>query len=266
MRYSNLIVVRGAGDLATGVIQKLYRAGFHVVALEVENPTTIRTNVALSSAVYDGECTVEDITARLIDNIEQLDRCYKEGRVPVVVDPNCNIINKLNPDCVVDAIIAKKATGTNMSMAPITIALGPGFEAGKDVNAVIETMRGHNLGRLILDGKAIPNTGVPGEIGGKSAQRVIHAPDRGEVVPYYKVGQKIEKGETLLKVGGACMTAPFTGLVRGIIRNGMVVTKGMKIADIDPRLDVDWNTISDKARCLGGAVLEAYLYLKRRIK
>jgi xanthine dehydrogenase accessory factor len=168
----------------------------------------------------------------------------------------------LKPAAVIDAIMAKRNLGTHMGLAPITIGLGPGFYAGKDVNAVIETMRGHNLGRLILNGGAAPNTGQPGEIGGKSAQRVIHAPAAGKIKHIRRIGDIVEAGETIFEISGEPVSAPFKGLLRGLIHEGLDVPKGMKVADIDPRLDVDWRTISDKARCLGGAALEAYFYLK----
>lgn len=265
MKNNDLVIVRGGGDLATGVIQKFYRAGVPLLVLEIPKPTTIRTNVSLSTAIYDGISQVEDVVCKRIDNASDWKSCYNNGQVPILVDTSGDSIRDLKPVCVVDAIIAKKNMGTNMSMAPITIALGPGFYSGKDVNAVIETMRGHNLGRLIFDGAAMPNTGVPGEIGGKSAQRVIHAANSGEVTPHFKIGQIVKENECVLTVGGTQMYAPFTGLLRGMIREGMNVPKGMKIADIDPRVDTNWHTISDKARCLGGSALEAYFYLKRKL-
>ena len=266
MRHNDLVIIRGGGDLATGVAQKFYRSGIPVLILETAKPTTIRTNVALSSAVYDGATTVEDMDAVKISNPEEWKQCFDEGKIPVLVDENCESVDILKPICVVDAIISKIGTDTSTKMAPITIAMGPGFEAGKNVDAVIETMRGHDLGRLILKGKAMDDTGVPGEVGGQSLKRVVHAPNEGKVIPYLHIGDVAKRGEPILKVGNTEVAAPFMGLIRGMIRDGILVSDGMKIADIDPRIDVDYTSISDKARCLGGAVLEAYFYLKRSIK
>lgn len=255
------IIIRGGGDLATGVIQKFYRSGFNALVLEVEKPTAIRRTVALSDAVYHDESAVEDMCCRHITDLSQVTECYQAGLIPLIVDPNGHSIEILKPPAVIDAILAKKNLGTHRAMSPITIALGPGFTAGEDVDAVIETVRGHNLGRLILDGTALPNTGIPGEIGGKSAERVIHAPASGKVRLHHDIGDIVEKDEAILEVGGEEARSPFTGLLRGLIHEGLEVPKGMKVADVDPRTDVDWHTISDKARCLGGAALEAYFYL-----
>ena len=259
------IVVRGGGDIATGAIQKLHRAGFSVLVLESERPTAIRRNVALCEAVMAGAAQVEDITARRVWDEAGMETCVASGEVPVVVDPQGRWIERLRPVCVVDGILAKRnVAGTRMDMADVVIGLGPGFVAGEDVHAVIETMRGHDLGRLILSGSALPNTGVPGEIGGKSAERVVHAPCDGLVSSDYRLGDVVQKGEAVLHVGDRPCFAPFTGLLRGLIAPEIVVRRGMKIGDIDPRTDVDWRTISDKARCIGGAVLEAYFYLGKR--
>lgn len=264
LKVRNFIIVRGAGDLATGVMQKLHRAGLKLLALETERPTAIRRTVALSEAVYNGTAKVEDVFCRKIENINDLNNCHKANEVPLMVDPYGNLIRLLSPLAVIDVILAKRNLGTQRTMAPITIALGPGFTAGEDADAVIETMRGHNLGRLILKGQAIPNTGIPGEIGGQAAKRVIHAPQSGKVRLICEIGCVLKKSTPVLAVGSSIVAAPFDGLVRGLIPNGMQVTKGMKIGDIDPRCDVNIYTISDKARCLGGAVLEAYFYLLNR--
>lgn len=257
------VVVRGGGDLATGVIQKLYRAGLPTLVLETSAPLAIRRSVALCEAVYTGHAQVEDVHAQLIETPGQARQCLQSGAVPLLVDAQAHCLTQLPVAAVVDAILAKRNLGTNLTMAPVTVALGPGFTAGKDVHAVIETMRGHNLGRLILQGSAAPNTGVPGEIGGQSAKRVLHAPCAGVIVHFKNIGEVVRQGEVLFTVGGQLVVAPFTGLLRGLIRQGHTVPKGMKCADVDPRMDTDWHTISDKARCLGGAVLEAYLYLRR---
>jgi xanthine dehydrogenase accessory factor len=258
---SKKIVVRGGGDLATGVIQKFFRAGFPVVILETSAPTAIRRSVALCEAVYDGLARVEDMNCRRVSSFDELDDCWKAGEIPLLIDPLGETIGQICPSAVIDAILAKRNLGTHRGMAPVTIALGPGFSAGEDVDVVIETMRGHDLGRLIFKGSAAPNTGIPGEIGGKSGQRVIHTPASGTVIHKKQIGDIVQGGEVIFTVGGTEARAPFTGLLRGLIRGGLEVPQGMKAADIDPRTDVDWHTISDKARCLGGAALEACFFL-----
>jgi len=258
---SQKIVVRGGGDLATGVVQKFFRAGFPVVILETAAPTAIRRSVALCEAVYDGFAQVEDMSCRRVSGLNELEGCWQQGAIPLLIDPLGETIGQIQASAVIDAILAKRNLGTRRGMAPVTIALGPGFCAGEDADVVIETMRGHDLGRLIFKGSAMANTGIPGEIGGKSGQRVIHAPVAGNVIHKKQIGDVVESGEVLFTIEGTEARAPFTGLLRGLIREGLAVPKGMKVADIDPRTDVDWRTISDKARCLGGAALEGYLYL-----
>ncbi len=260
----NIILIRGGGDLATGVIQKFYRSGYNVVVTEVKEPTTIRRTVALSQAIYDKIVIVEDMTARAVEDINQIKSCFNNNEIPVIIDPHCHCLNEIVPLAVIDVIIAKRNLGTSKTMSNITIALGPGFTAGEDVDCVIETMRGHDLGRLIFNGKAMENTGIPGEIGGKSNERVIHAPTSGVFTPLCKIGDVVIEGQAILRVADIEVVAPFTGLLRGMLQQGITVKKGMKIADIDPRTDVDYNTISDKARCLGGSALEAFLYLSRK--
>jgi xanthine dehydrogenase accessory factor len=274
MKTNGIIVVRGGGDIATGIVQKFHRSGFRLLVLETEKPSAIRRSVSLCQAVYSGYTEVEDISCRLIDSLADLDACYARNEVPVLVDPEGKSIIELKPAALIDAILAKRNMGTHRDMAPVTIGIGPGFCAPQNVSAVIETMRGHDLGRLILKGQALPNTGIPGDVGGKSSQRVIYAPSAGKVTHIRQIGDKVEAGEAICRISSivkACeessdiiVTAPFKGLLRGLISEGLEVPKGLKIADIDPRLDVDCNTISDKARCIGGAALEAYLFLTDR--
>lgn len=264
----DIICVRGAGDLATGVIQKLVRVGLRVFALEIEKPTAIRRQIACSTALTNSDKTmeVEDIKARCVEmNQGAIEACWEEGIVPIIVDPEGRSISLMHPICVVDAILAKRNLGTHRGLAPITIGMGPGFSAPEDVDCVIETMRGHRLGRLITQGEPLQNTGTPGDVGGQSKKRVIHAVDAGTVIHKCEIGDFLQMGDPILEVGGQIMTAPFAGVIRGLITAGMEVPKGMKIADIDPRnLDEESVfSISDKARNLGGAVLEAYLYMKR---
>ena len=262
----NIIVIRGGGDLATGVFQKFHRGGLKVVILEAEKPTAIRRAVSLCEAVYDGHATVEDLSCLLITSVSDIENCHKQGKIPLMIDPSGESILRLKPAAVIDAIMAKRGTGTHKGMAPVTIALGPGFCAGEDVHAVIETKRGHDLGRLVLCGRALPDTGIPGDIKGKSAGRVMRALAAGEVRHFRKIGDILEAGQAVCEISGTVVTAPFNGLLRGLIREGLHVPEGMKIADIDPRVDVDWRTISDKARCIGGAALEAFFYLSNGMK
>ena len=251
MKKSDLIIVRGAGDLATGTIHRLKKSGFHLLVLETDHPAAIRRQVALSEAVYSGSTCVENVEAVRIESVEQMRQVWEEGKVPVLVDPKGESIRLLKPKVVVDAILAKKNLGTTKDMAPLTIGLGPGFCAGADVDAVIETKRGHNLGRIIRQGSAYPNTGIPGIIGGYGAERVIHAPAAGRMKNRSKIGDIVEDGSTEV-------SATIDGLLRGLIRDDYPVTKGFKIADIDPRKEELANcfTISDKARCIAGSVLE----------
>ncbi|MCL2851563.1 MAG: selenium-dependent molybdenum cofactor biosynthesis protein YqeB [Defluviitaleaceae bacterium] len=258
---SRTVVVRGGGDIATGVVQKLQHTGFHPVVLESAAPTAIRRSVALSQAVYDGAVTVEDIRARLITEVSELPGCFAQGVVPVLVDEYADSVSKIGPVALVDAIIAKRNLGTHRGMAPVTIGLGPGFTAGEDVDIAVETMRGHNLGRLLYSGAPTPNTGVPGEVGGVASLRVIHSPAGGRLCAIRGIGEAVDFGATLAYVGSVPVIAPISGLLRGMIRDGLFVRKGQKIADIDPRAAErdNWRTISDKSRAVGGAVLEALL-------
>ena len=259
---SPLVIVRGAGDISTGTIHRLFKAGFDVLVLEAERPSAIRRRVAFSEAVYDGAATVEGVTAVRIDGPEHAGEALARGQVPLLVDPAGESIRRLRPAAVVDAILAKRNLGTSMDMAPLTVALGPGFEAGRDVGYVIETMRGHDLGRIITSGCAAPNTGVPGVIGGYGIERVIHAPAAGVFRMRRDIGSVVEAGEAVGFVetpeGPIPVQAKIAGLLRGILRDGYSVPKGFKLADVDPRLDQLKNcaTISDKARCIAGSVLE----------
>lgn len=264
----DLIIVRGGGDLATGSVYKLKKSGFPVLILEVETPSAIRRNVAFCEAVYQGTQTVEDMTCYLAESIEQAQQFLKEGKLTVLVDPTGASIPKLKPIAVVDAILAKKNLGTNKEMAPITVALGPGFTAGEDVDAVVETKRGHHLGRVLWEGSTAPNTGVPGIIGGFGKERVIHCPAKGILRNVKKITDTVSKGEVIAVVetedGIVPVEATLDGILRGLIRDGYPVKPGFKMADIDPRLDELENcfTISDKARCIAGGVLEAILQRK----
>ena len=264
----DLIVVRGGGDLATGTIYKLRKCGFPVLVLETGAPSAIRRNVAFSEAVYQGSQQVEDMTCRLANSLEQARQWLDENQLVLLVDPAGEAIARLKPMAVVDAILAKKNLGTHREMAPITVALGPGFTAGVDVDAVVETKRGHNLGRVLWQGTAAPNTGIPGVIAGYGKERVIHSPAEGILRNVCKITDAVRRGQVIAAVETAAGTVPveatLDGLLRGLIRDGYPVTKGFKIADIDPRVEEYQNcfTISDKARCIAGGVLEAIIQLK----
>ena len=259
----DLIIVRGGGDIATGTIAKLYQSGFRVLVLEIENPSAIRRKVAFCDAVFEGKTVIEGMTCILAKNQEELPGIWEKNQIPLMIDPDGKMIKELKPAAVIDGILAKKNMGTNRQMAPITIALGPGFSAPEDVCAVIETKRGHQLGKVIYEGSAIANTGIPGIIGGCGKERVIHAPAAGIIENIHEIGDLVEKGEVIARIGEIKVYASLTGVLRGIIRNGYPVTKGFKIADIDPRKEEQKNcfTISDKSRSVGGGALEALLHL-----
>ena len=264
----NLIIVRGGGDLATGTIYKLHQCGFPVLVLEIANPSAIRRNVSFSEAVYQRAQTVEGLTCTLASSIPEAEALLKAGKLTMLIDPAGESIAYFHPLAVVDAILAKENLGTRRHMAPITVALGPGFTAGADVDAVVESKRGHNLGKVFYSGTAAPNTGIPGIIGGYGKERVIHSPAAGVLRNAAKITDTVEKGQIIAYVetenGKVPVNATLTGLLRGLIRDGYPVPKGFKIADIDPRLDELGNcfTISDKARCIAGGVLEAVLHLR----
>ena len=303
-----LIICRGAGDLATGIIHRLHRAGHRVIALETDYPAAIRRQVSFCEAVYDGSAAVEGVTARLVPALADaetdtetysgendtpaahivsekwdssaIEAVLEAGEVPLLIDPKGESIALLKPDVVVDAIIAKKNLGTTIDMAPLVIGVGPGFTAGQDVHLVIESMRGHNLARIITDGMAQPNTGVPGNIAGFTSERVIHAPAAGYIYDVRKIGDIVQKGDEIARIypdKGSYdnklseyvpVNATITGIIRGLIREGYYFKEGFKIADIDPREGELSNcfTISDKARSIAGSVLEAVSAFEHGVK
>lgn len=266
----SLVLVRGGGDLASGTIHKLYTSGFPVLVLETEKPSAIRRNVAFSEAVYQGRHTIEGVTCYLAKDLKEAKEFLQKGRLTMLVDPSCSCLEEMKPQVVVDAILAKKNLGTRRSMAPVTIGLGPGFSAGEDVDAVIETMRGHTLGKVIYDGAALPNTGIPGKIAGFDKERVIYSPAEGVLYNVCKITDTVKKGDVIAVIetadGRVPVKASIDGLLRGLIRDGFPVTEGFKIADIDPRIGEYQNcfTVSDKARCIAGGVLEAILFLQNK--
>jgi xanthine dehydrogenase accessory factor len=256
----SLVVVRGAGDLATGTIVRLVRAGFRVAALEAARPSSIRRTVSLSEAMYDGSARVEGVEAVRCSSVEEALAC--RDAVPLLEDPGARSVGRLEPLALVDAIIAKRNLGTHREMAPVVVALGAGFEAGRDVHAVVETNRGHDLGRVILHGSAEADTGVPGLIAGRGAERVLRAPSAGRVEAIRAIGDHVEPGDPVLSVGSAVVRAAIAGVVRGLIRPGYEARAGEKVADVDPRcVREHCFFISDKSRAVAGGVLEAILAL-----
>ncbi len=259
MPRHNTIMIYGAGEMASGVAVRLFRAGFRrLVMLETANPTCVRRPVSFCEAVPDGRALVEDIAADLAPNSTSIPGIWNAGRIAVLVDPDHHSRAALAPDVVVDAILAKTNLGTGPDDAPLVIALGPGFSAGRDCDVVVETNRGHNLGRLIYEGEAEPNTGVPGDIAGRTLERVLRAPRAGLVGDCLPIGSRIQAGDVTCRVAGTPVHAAINGVLRGMIRAGLHVPEGLKLGDVDPRGREEYClTVSEKARALGGSVLEA---------
>ena len=263
MKRDDVILVRGGGDLATGTIHRLWSAGLKVLVLEAEHPAAIRRQVSVSEAVYEGGAVVEGLRATRVKTLDEAVVVWHRGDVPVMVDPKGELIPQVRPAALVDAILAKKNLGTTRDMAPLTIALGPGFAAGQDVDVVVETKRGHKLGRIIREGSAAPNSGVPGIIGGYGAERVLHAQAAGIFRNLHSIADFVEAGEAVAEIETPDgqrlpVVTQISGILRGLLRDGYPVTKGFKVADVDPRRAELENCflISDKARCIAGSVLE----------
>jgi len=255
-----LVLIRGAGDIATGIALRLFRAGMQVVLTDLPKPTAIRRTVSLSQAIVLGEYRVEDVTGRHCSP-EEVPAVLAAGEIPVLTDPECRCREQLQPDVLVDAILAKKNLGTRITDAPAVIAVGPGFIAGTDCHAVVETMRGHYLGRVIWNGPAIPNTAIPGHIGGFAGERVLRAPADGIFRQALEIGAVVQAGDVAGSVDGIPMVCTIGGILRGILPDGTPVLKGMKSGDVDPRCEPDHCTcVSDKALSVGGGVLEALLH------
>ena len=260
-----LAVIKGAGDLASGVAHRFFRAGLKVVMTEVPVPTTVRRTVAFSPAIYLGHAQVEGVTAIRAESARRAEEVIAQGAIPVLADPGGVVIRQLCPDVVVDAILAKRNTGTTMSDAPAVIALGPGFYAGKDCHAVVETKRGHYLGRVIYEGEAIPDTGIPGEVGGYTVQRLVRGTGSGPFEPLAAIGDRVHSGQLIARCGETPVFAAIDGVLRGLLQGGVPVFEGMKCGDIDPRCERDHCfTISDKARAVAGGALEAALCLRHK--
>ena len=257
---TDLVLVKGGGDLGTGVAWRLHKSGFPVAITELAQPLVVRRTVAFASAVYDGEIAVEGITAWRADSMDEARGLLDDEMIPVLVDPECNTRQALQPNILIDAIMAKRNTGTHKNDAPLVVALGPGFTPNVDCHCVIETQRGHHLGRVLWNQGAEPNTGIPGEIGGKSNERVLRAPRAGIVRGNKKIGDAVKRGDEIALVGDAPVIAPFDGVLRGLVHDGLPVPANLKIGDVDPRAQREHCfTISDKALALGGGALEAAL-------
>jgi xanthine dehydrogenase accessory factor len=255
-----LVLIKGAGDLASGVALRLHRCGFRLVMTEMPKPLMVRRTVSFGEAVYDGYTQVEGVIGARAADPWQAVQVIERGNIPVLVDPGAACLPVLRPAVLVDAIMAKRNTGTRISDAPLVVALGPGFTAGVDCDAVIETNRGHNLGRVIEQGSAEPDTGVPGEIGGKSAERLLRAPAAGAVQALAAIGERVAEGQVVAWVGGQAVAAGIAGVLRGMIRSGADVAAGVKIGDVDPRAEVSHcYQVSDKSLAIAGGVLEAIL-------
>ena len=257
-----VVLIRGAGEMASGVAHRLHQSHFKICMIEISHPLAVRREVTFSEAIYEGEKEVEGIRAKLISKLEEVELTWEQGAIPILIDPDAKIArNFLKPDVLVDAIMAKKNLGTQVNDAPLVIGLGPGFTAEKDVHIVIETNRGNNLGKMILKGSAEPDTGIPGEIGGYTIERLLRTMKKGVFHPQRSIGERVNKGAVVAVVEDFPVIAKISGVVRGLLRDGVEVKKGMKVGDIDPRgkREVCF-TISDKARAIGGGVLEAILY------
>jgi len=263
MTCQNLVVlIRGAGEMATGVAHRLYQSRLKVCLLEIAKPLAVRRTVCFSEAIYDGEKEVEGVRAKLVATPDEISSVWTEEMIPVLVDPDARQTrDSLKPDVVVDAILAKINLGTRSDDASLVIGLGPGFAAGKDVHAVIETNRGHHLGRVILKGEAEPDTGIPGEIGGYSAERVLRTMKKGVFRSTQSIGDQVSKGTVVAVVDDFPVMAQISGMIRGLLRDGVEVKRGTKVGDVDPRGKKEYCfTISEKARAIGGGVLEAILH------
>lgn len=269
MAPGELVIIRGGGDIASGIAHRLHGAGFSVLILEIAQPLVVRRRAAFARAVYEDRAEIEGVHATLARNVRQAFSILHEGEIAVLIDPEGKAIDKIRRIAVVDATLAKKNLGTKMDMAGIVIGVGPGFTAGSDVHAVVETFESENiLGRVIYTGAALPDTGVPGErVAGYADERVIRAVGEGEVRVLRDIGSTVKKGDVLCVVDGKPVLARIDGMIRGMIQSGRFVTDGLKIGDIDPRIDARLcHTISDKARAVGGGVLEAVCRLSKKKK
>lgn len=254
------ILIKGAGDLATGIAYELWLAGHQILMTELAVPLTVRRMVSFSRAVYEGKARVEQAVAVRIQSYEEVEAVWKENAIPVIVDESASVRTSFHPDVLIDAVMAKKNRGTSIEDAPMVIGIGPGFEASRDCHCVIETQRGERLGQIIRKGCAIPDTGIPGEVGGYGKERLLRASADGVIEPKAEIGDIVEQGQVVALTGSIPVCAELTGIVRGMLQPGVTVKKGMKIGDVDARQNKELcYTISDKARKIGRSVVEALL-------
>lgn len=255
-----MVLIRGGGDLASGVAVRLHRSGFQVVITELAQPRVVRRAVSFADAVFVGHAEVEGVIANLLSDLEEIKAALRSGFIPILVDPDLECLEILQPEIVIDARMRKKPPERGKELATLVVGLGPGFIAGENCHAVIETNRGHDLGRVLWAGAPQPDTGVPGDVKGFSSERVLRAPVDGELISGANIGDRVKKGEVIALVSGQAVLAPFDGVLRGLLRPGSNVDQGLKIGDVDPRDDPNiCYLVSDKSRAIGGAVLEAIL-------
>jgi xanthine dehydrogenase accessory factor len=265
MRSNPVAVVKGAGDLGTGVAYRLWRTGFRVLCVDLEKPLVIRRGASFAAALYDARITVDGAQAERIMYVDEAVYAWQRNCIPVLADPGWRSVAIMQPEALVDAIMAKRNTGTKIGDAPVVVACGPGFTAEKDCHAVVETQRGHDLGRVLYSGSASADTGVPGQVGGESAQRVVRAPCDGPMYGRRAIGDIVKAGDTIAQVDTTLVKAPIAGVLRGLLHDGVQVKAGLKIGDIDPRAEVRYcYSISDKALAVGGGVLEAVFAFRER--
>nr|WP_240986732.1 selenium-dependent molybdenum cofactor biosynthesis protein YqeB [Acididesulfobacillus acetoxydans] len=265
---SRIVLIRGAGELGSGVGWVLTRAGYRVVMTEVEKPLMVRWPVSFGTVMAEGYWQVEGVAGRRIEQAAQCEEAWKRGEIPVLADPELRQLSQLRPDVLVDAILAKRNTGTKRNMASLTIGLGPGFTAGEDVDQVVETNRGHNLGRVIHQGPAEANTGIPGNTAGYTWERVLYSGTAGVFKALRSIGDAVNEGDVLAEIrgisGAESILSPLSGTLRGLLRTGTPVGAHVKVGDVDPRGRKEYcTTISDKARSVGGGVLLAILEWER---
>ncbi|MCR4431130.1 MAG: selenium-dependent molybdenum cofactor biosynthesis protein YqeB [Tepidanaerobacteraceae bacterium] len=260
------VVIKGGGELASAVAHRLHQCGFPVIITEIDQPRMERRYVSFGNSIYENIWTVEGATSKLITFDENINEVLSQDLIPVIIDPECNIAKKIHPTILIDGILAKKNTGTSIDDAPIVIGMGPGFTAGKDVHAVIETNIGHYLGMVILDGTSQSNTGIPWNISGYTHERVFRAPKDGILKNCVDIGDMVVKDDTLCFIDDIPVKANISGVIRGIMHNNLPVKIGEKLGDIDPQGKKEYCfTISDRGRTISGGVLEAVLYFLNRL-
>jgi xanthine dehydrogenase accessory factor len=256
-----IVLIKGGGEVASGIAHRLHHSHFRVCLTEIANPLTVSRGTAFSEAVFDGVKTIEGVTAQLVSaSPEEIYQVWQQGNIPIIIDPEASIVGKIKPDVLIDAIMAKRNTGTRITDAPLVIGMGAGFYAGRDVHIVVETNHSNNLGRVILEGEAEKNTGTPVAIGGLTRERVIWAPQAGTFTTDKEIGDSVVAGEVVGRVGDLPLEAPISGILRGLMKGGVRVSEGAKLIEVDPVNDrAVCYVIRDKMRAIGGGVLEAIM-------